>query len=69
MKHLKQTVYKSDLNAQHRSNTSVNNHYCNFIFGQLQQLLKNQTKPKQKLLIQKRRKQKEKSKETVFRQT
>lgn len=40
MKHLKQTAYKSDLNAQHRSNTSVNNHYYNFIFGKLQQLFK-----------------------------
>lgn len=52
MEHWKQAVYKSDLNAQNRSNTSVNIHYCNFIFGQLQQLFK-----KKKKLIQKCRKQ------------
>lgn len=40
MKHLKQTVYKSDLNAQQRSKQVLTNHYCNFIFGQLQQLLR-----------------------------
>lgn len=64
MEYWKQAVYKSDLNAQNRSNTSVNIHYCNFIFGQLQQLFK-----KKKKLIQNVENKQKKSKETVFRQT
>lgn len=43
----------------------LTNHYCNFIFGQLQQLLKK----KKTVNTKKCRKQKEKSHETVFRQT
>lgn len=49
MEHWKQAVYKSDLNAQNRSNTSVNIHYCNFIFGQLQQLFKKKKKANTKM--------------------
>lgn len=40
MKHLKQTVYKSDLNSQQISKQVLTNHYGNFIFEQLQQLLR-----------------------------